>query len=231
MEYAGKRFELAETVPSQVIEHMVARNCIFDNCRISLVRALSDRVQVRNVELIDCTAINCQFGPLILSDVSVINLRTNDLLILWAPEFHHVKIVGKCGKIKINREADILHWDESLQSQFDMSRHDLYSSIDWALDISEAELTEFEATGVPANLVRRNPNLHFIVTRDRVLETGWREKFQPSTDYWQFALDQFLESNEKDTIFVAPRLKSKKRFKELHSELLWLRELGVALPN
>lgn len=45
---------------------------------------------------------------------------------------------------------------------------------DWALDISGAEFTGLELRGIPARLVRRNPETQAVVRRDRLLDGRWQ---------------------------------------------------------
>lgn len=44
---------------------------------------------------------------------------------------------------------------------------------DWALDLSQAELSGLELRGLPSRLVRRNPEVHGVVRKERLADGAW----------------------------------------------------------
>jgi hypothetical protein len=52
------------------------------------------------------------------------------LLIIWAATFHHAKLAGDIGKIKINSWAHFVDRTEATQAPFTSAREALYRSID-----------------------------------------------------------------------------------------------------
>jgi len=212
-------------------ENYVFEGCTFNNCAISLTKDVSKRAIIRNVQLKQCTAINCGIGPAILEDVNVEGLKTNDLLILWGPLFKRVTLSGKIGKLKINTAVHHVDRSADVQSPFDSMRQEFYKSVDWALDIRDAEFQEFDLHGVPANLVHRDPNTQVVVTRSRALQDGWRDKLSLKNSYWPFVIDMFLEDEEPDIVLVAPKGKPKKKYLELLEGLNELKEAGVTEPD
>ena len=206
-------------------------SCTFDNCAISLTKDVSKRAVVRNVRMERCTAINCDIGPAVFENVTVDGLTTNDLLILWGPLFKHVTLKGKIGQIKINREVHYVDRSAGVQSPFDKARAQFYMGLDWALDIREARFQEFDMHGVPASLVRRDPDTQVVVTRQKALREGWRRKISQSNTYWPFVIDMFLEDEEPDIVLVAPKGKAKKKYAELLHGLNELRKSGVVEPD
>ena len=100
--------------------------------------------------------------------------------------------------------------------------------MDWALDISEAQFTDFSMRGVPAELVRRDPATQVVVTREKALRTGWREQLSPTNTLWPFVIDMFLRDDEPDIVLVAPKGKRKPKLASLIEGLNELRCVGVA---
>ncbi|HDI6349128.1 TPA: hypothetical protein POA52_004865, partial [Escherichia coli] len=76
--------------------------CLFQSCSI-LSRKLNDNSDLpprfENILIKDCTALNCVSGPAFLKDVTVENLRTGDIFLIYSTMFHHVTLKGKLGAI------------------------------------------------------------------------------------------------------------------------------------
>ncbi len=212
-----------------LFEDLDFEECVFDNCALSLTKDNSLRSTVCNVRLVNCEARGCGIGPAIFQDVMVDGLKTNDLLILWAPLFRRVTLRGKIGKLKINVAAHYSDRSEETQRPFDKARLEFYSDSDWAIDISEGKFQEFDMHGVPARLVRRDPETQVVVTRENAIRPDWREKLSSWNDYWPFVIDLFLEDEEEDIVLVAPKGKPKKQFTESLNGINELCDIGVAL--
>jgi len=230
--YEGKEFvKLRDRDSGAVIEDIVLVNCVFDNCSVSLTRSIELRSTIRNVRLTNCVSVNCGIGPAVFEDVTLDGLETNDLLIAWGPLFKHVILKGKIGKVKINLTANF--WDprSEMQRPFDLARSKFYEKVDWALDIADAQFAEFEMSGVPAKLVRRDPATQIKVTRERALRSDWRERLSPTNTYWPMVIDLFLQDGQPDVVLVAPKRKPKRIFKSLLEGLDELRRLEVAEPD
>jgi hypothetical protein len=227
----GKTFSrLFDRNSCAVFADLVFNNCVFDNCALSLTTSPTLRSTVRNVRLKECVSVNCDIGPAVFEDVVVDGLETNDLLILWSPLFKHVTVKGKIGELKVNLRADT-DWSPVIQEPLALARSAFYKSVDWALDISEAEFKEFDLHGIPARLVRRDPATQVIVTRERAMKEDWRRKLKSSNTYWPFVIDMFLDDGEPDIVLVAPKRKRKKDFAWLLDGLNDLRQVGVAEPD
>ncbi|MFO6427423.1 hypothetical protein ACLBOM_26895 [Escherichia coli] len=87
--------------------------CLFQSCSI-LSRKLNDNSDLpprfENILIKDCTALNCVSGPA-LKDVTVENLRTGDIFLIYSTMFHHVTLKGKLGAIKINKKDYVRDYD------------------------------------------------------------------------------------------------------------------------
>ncbi|WP_146119008.1 hypothetical protein [Blastopirellula marina] len=138
---------------------------------------------------------------------------------------------GAIGSIKVNSWVDVLDQSTKTQGPFDSARERFYREIDWALDIREGKFYNLELHGIPARLVRRDPETQFVVTRERALQPDWRAKLSAGNRHWPFVIDLFLSDGYPDIVLVAPKRKPKKKYLELLDGLNELRELGVAEPN
>src|SRR5262249_23320306 len=152
---------------------------------------------------------NSDSGPAIFEDVLVDGLKANDTLILWGPLFKHVTLEGKIlGGLKINSWAtsDPQRETSKTEREFAAARRDFYDGLEWALDLDSAQVGgELDMRGVPARLVRRDPESQVIVTRERARKKGWRSKLSPSNEWWPFVIDMFLEDGDADVVLVAHR--------------------------
>jgi len=212
------------------IEGLKLVGCTFQWCGFALTTEISRRSIVRNVQLLNCRENGCEVGPGVLEDVTIADLQTNDLLILWGTVFSRVALTGRIGKVKINPYVDAVDRSERTQGPFDEFRDRFYSSIDWALDISDARFKEFDYRGIPSHLIRRDPETQMLVTRERALADGWRGKLSPGNVHWPFVIDLFLSDGDPDLVLVVPLGAPKKKRDRLLSELNELRDLGVVTP-
>lgn len=206
----------------------------FDRCRfgwVTLSQGLTDpgrRSTIRNIRVTDCTAVDASIGPAIIDDVLVDGLVTTSRpLICWAPALRHVTLRGVIGRVRI-----AAHYrggaDPRLQQAFTEANDAFYRNVDWAIDITGMKSDDFELHGVPARLVRRDPETQVVVTRERVMRGAWRELDLRGT-YWAVALESFLRSGRSDEVLIAP--KRAKDFGILKAGLDLLRRAGVATPD
>ena len=81
------------------------------------------------------------------------------------------------------------------------NRH-FYQGVDWALDITEARFTGVEfSSGIPADLVRRDPESQVILRRSSVVDGTWRERVDNMlATIW---IEDFVRAGFDDTILVA----------------------------
>jgi hypothetical protein len=159
-------------------------NCCFENCILSLTNDIRKRCTVRNVWLTDCEGINSEIGCAILEDVVVDGLKLNDLMIGFATRFKRVVLKGKIGPIKINSTPLNVDLTQDALAAFERDQRSFYADVDWALDISQAILATFELEGVPADLVRRDPETQAIVRRENALTKGLVKKLEASGNVW-----------------------------------------------
>lgn len=121
--------------------------CAFINCGLSLTEDIAQIAEIQDIQISDCTVSGCSVGPLVASDVTISDLSTDGLLILWNPYLRHVEMKGKMGRIKINATARPSTFENEKQKPFDDYRSGFYADVDWALDISKARFKEFDIDG------------------------------------------------------------------------------------
>lgn len=204
------------------------KRCTFIDCTMSITRNPRRRTTIRNVKLLDCKEIGCSLGPAVLEDVLIDGLTTSDLLQGWGAVFRHVTIRGRVGRIMVSPVIAPGVATASEQQDFDEANHAFYATVDWALDITEADAEELEIQGVPARLIRRDPTTQVIVKRAKLADDGWRD-LDLSDTHWPTSLEFLLERGEEDAVLVAP--KRHQRFDALLRGLRVLQEHGVAEPD
>lgn len=201
------------------------QNCKFVNCRVSITKNPRRRSTVRNVRLIGCETRQCAVEAAILEDVVVDGLKTNYPLHVNGAAFKHVVLKGAVGRVVIDATVLPGKLTEDEQTAFDEANAAYYETVDWALDIREAQFRECDLRTIPAHLIRRDPETQVIVKREKAVLESWRS-LDLSNTYWATTLEVFLRRGSEDTVLVAP--KSDPQYKRLLDGLKMLRDAGVA---
>jgi hypothetical protein len=210
----------------QVYGHLF-RNCQFVNCAFSLTDKIESRSYARDIHIFDCHIANAQFGPGVIEDVDVDGLLTDDTTAFFGTLFRRVRLRGEIGKISICPEAASWSLPNEVQVRFDSERAAFYAKTDWALDISKAHFEELDIVGIPASLIRRNPDRQFVITREGASREDWRHRVSANCDYWTRVIDQFLQDNDQSTVLVAPKTSNNEKQQRLADGLQELRALGI----
>src|SRR5258705_2507988 len=184
------------------------RNTSFKMCHLPGASSPGDWNKIGDVALTDVSQWNCSIDTTAIEDVSLHNLKRSGSapLFLWGCVFRHVRLSGRLSGIKINRSVAIgSAASTGAQSEWDRATIDYYKGVDWALDISAAKFAggvTFEA--IPGDLIRRNPEIQVLLTRDRLSKTDWQ-----AVDFDQTAIDLalswFLQGSLFDSVVVAAR--------------------------
>lgn len=216
--YTGARFE----------------RCRFENCWIYTSYDPQRRAIVRDITLVNCEVQAVGIERPILEEVVVDGLRTHALIQTWAAVFKHVTFRGKVGRIMtsslIGIDAATGERPARFQKAFDAANAAYYATVDWALDIREGEFQELDLRGVPAHLVRRDPQTQVVVTREKATEERFWRTLDLSRTYGPTALEMFLyRTTAPAIVLVAP--KRARDFTELLAGLQRLRDAGVADPD
>jgi hypothetical protein len=217
-----------------LLEDMAFERCEFSRCALSLTDQLDQISTVRNVEMKYCSVMDCHVGPVVISQATISDLITNNLLILWCPYLDHVRISGSVGRMKINAAARPATLGNDKQRPFDEFRKKFYDDVEWALDIRDARFKEFDLEGIPAHLVLRDPESQIVITRERALQIatpGWETKLSASDTHWPFAVNLFLSDGDPEMILVAPLGAAKAERDSLLRTLREFRSIGLADPD
>lgn len=214
-----------------VIRDVEFRGCSFTGCSLSVTRDPGLRTLVRNVALVGCEQRGCGIYTAVLEDVAVNTLKSGNTLWCRGTAFRHVTLTGRLGAVCVQ---PIGIWGNSpdermaVQRVFEEVNAAYYSGVDWAIDISRAEFSDCDIHGIPARLIRRDPESQVIITRQKILEGAWR-----TLDFRGTHLDAYIKANldwnDPDLVLVAPR--KHRKYNLMREQLKELRELGVAEPE
>ena len=204
-------------------------NCQFTGCSIGLeTHDLALRPRAAHLTFRNCIQAGCSLRGVIVEDTVVDGLKCSSLLQTWAAVFKHVTLRGKIDRLML---SDLFHPgepDSKFQLVVAQANAKYYASVDWAIDIREAEFKDFDCRGVPSRLVRRDPETQVMVTRSRVLACG--DAITAGGQFWAGMLKAFLgRESYADAIYAAP--KRDPRFKDLVAGLQELRRNGVTEPD
>ncbi len=226
--FDGQSFEgLRDRGTGRSYEDFEFRRCSFQGC-FTVASKPKHRVTFRHVRMIDCDERGCTIRAAILDECTVSGLRTEGLFQTWGAVYRHVALTGRIGRVMLSGSLGVSEEAVKQQKAFDDANAAFYAGIDWALDISQAEFEECDLRGVPARLVRRDPETQVMVTRSRALKGEWQH-LDLSRTHWATALELFLRRGLSEVVFVAP--KRGRDFNELVAGLRLLREAGVAEPD
>ena len=214
----------------RIFEDMEFRRCHFESSAISITKDPRRRTTVRNVRLIQCEEVGCSVWGAIVEEVIVDGLRTGGLLHTWGAVFKHVVLKGKIGGVMLSPLIDPSSATPAEQRVFDEANAAYYATVDWALDIREAEFEEVDLRSVPGRLIRRDPATQVLVTRERAADGRWRNLGLGLQTYWPTAIEFFLEDSKEEAIVLAAP-KRNREFRQLLWGLQVLREAGIAEPD
>ncbi len=229
--FENRVFECLYDRGGRIFENLEFRHCRFESCALSITTNPRRRSIVRNVRLIQCEQEGCAIDTAIIEDVVVDGLNTHgQLLQTWGAVFKHVTLKGNIGRVMFSPKVGLGvkgFAKPQVQRAFDEANAAYYATVDWALDIREARFEECDIRGIPARLIRRDPETQVVVTREKALQGKWRELEIP--DLWKGWIELFLEDGEPDVVLVAP--KRHRRYEVLLEGLKKLRDAGVAEPD
>lgn len=209
--------------------HICFYDCCFQSSAISITLEPNLRSTVNNVNLHDCELQGCSLNSAVVEDVLVDGLKTNGLAQAFGSVFSHVTLKGKIGRIMLSSLVSPGRATQQQQRAFQIANEEFYARVDWALDISRAEFEECDLRGgIPARLIRRDPETQVVITRTRALSGEWR-KLDLSGTYWGASFENLLKDGNPERVLVAP--KRSRQFKPLLRGLQLLREAGIAEPD
>lgn len=230
----------ARTFPSSYafedpFEEVAIRQCRFAMFQHPTQRELRDRPTLRRISVERCHFTASDIGPFILEDSVIDTIWFHRGK--WGPQqfagcaFKNVVIRGTVrGSLSFvpSRDWWMHHPTEPATTDPTIKVNErYYRLVDWALDISHAEFTgvEMYRSGIPARLVRRDPETQVVITRSSVAIGDWRRACGGSSQW--VAIERFLDSGFADAVLIAPRLN--KYLDEDVAAFRRLRDIGVVV--
>ncbi len=199
------------TIPAvALLEGATFERCTFHGGQIGYG---STRATLRHARLTDCRLKHKRVSCVCFDEVIVRNLKSGGMVHVINCLFRHVSFQGQFDKLFI----------EPSDYPRDPTPASYYASVDWALDISQAEFVELDLRGIPSPLVRRDPAHQVVVTRERALgRDGWKQ-----ITHYRGRIERMLRSTDRDEVFIVAGKRGKNAGIELEG-IARLLELGVA---
>ncbi|WP_284741600.1 hypothetical protein [Amycolatopsis sp. RTGN1] len=219
----GESFEdVRATSPGQIVEDFELDRCTFVASTLAQRTDLVPSLVVRRVNATRCILDNCLAVGIRFEDVTVDNLVTKGgLMHLSGCVLSHVTFKGRAGAVIAS--PPVPRPDEDLVSpEADRALVEAYKSVDWALDITQAEFVDVSLDYVPGNLIKRDPETQFLLRREHRAELDNRDV--PDGAHRVFS--RFDISPFDSMVVVAP--KRSKQFRRLMDIFEGLREVGLA---
>lgn len=184
-----------------IIEDFECRKVEFQGC-YAIAEDPSHRPLIRNIVLERCKNRGCSLDGAIVENVIIKHLDTANTLITWGTVFRHVTFQGRIGTMLLNHLFSTQEHPRVPEAAWRRCNEEFYASVDWALDISQAEFKDIDIRGIPARVIRRNPETQMVLTRETALEGKWRN-LDLSNTFWKTAIEMFLNWGYPDTVLVA----------------------------
>ncbi|MBB2487498.1 hypothetical protein H5407_19870 [Mitsuaria sp. WAJ17] len=176
--------------------------------------------------IMDAEINGCSVGPAIIRRSTFSGIR-GDLLICWGTFFDQVKVFGRFDALMLNgvpkpglNEAD--------KRIFSKKRSNFYRDVEWALDISQAEFSDFciRYSAVPIEKIILDPATQFVV--DISGGVGGVDGLVLSS-YTKTMISQMLKERAEKGLLVAPK-RDGKLFSAILQDADILRSAGYIKP-
>lgn len=167
--------------------------------------------------------------PRFLKTIVVDGLHGEYEMKTWGAVFKHVTLRRRIGPVLIISNAVFPFDPEEVKREFEQANAAYYRTVDWALDISAAEFDDCDIRGIPARLIRRDPETQAVVKRAKARRGDWREMSFGKAEWVKAAIKHMLEWGNEDVVLVAG--KRAKDFRATLNAINLLRRAGIADPD
>lgn len=226
--FNGETFRgLKDIDTGRVLQDVELERCTFEGCGLSRTIHQDRRTVVRNVVARNCRVAAVSVGPAIFEEIEIDGLAIHDGVFAWGASFRHVTLRGRIGRIAVRPTLSSDKPEDAARRIAEANRA-YYETVDWALDIADAEFAHFEAAGIPARLIRRDPETQIVVTRAAAQRGDWRQLDLTGT-WWPITLETLANGEYADGVLVAP--KKARNVRQLVAGLRLLQDAGVAEPG
>lgn len=232
MKYSGTIIDSKNLdAPHPLLENLHFEKCFFDNCTLGQANSPDQRLVLRNIELVNCRQRACDLGSAVIEDTLVDGLGREGRIPLfaWGAVYKHVTLKGKLSLMKLNQFVSPTA-SASTQANWDTANRSYYHSVDWALDIKEAEFQgSLDIHCVPGRLIRRDPETQVLVKRETLNQIDWRE-LPWGKSAFDIALEWFLNDGLYDDVVLIAS-KRATGFKDEMLAITMLRKQQVAVAD
>lgn len=204
------RCQGAYKIPNR-LRDLVLRRCLFDSCQHPHKVDPGRRPIVQNVALVRCHVYGSDLGPVVAEDCEIDTIWFHRGI--WGPQriagcaFKHVVIRGNVtGALTFSPGPSwaVSPSGPAIEDPYVIANRRFYEGVDWALDISEANFTSVGFwSGIPARLIRRDPETQVVLTRSKLLDGRWRAVIPDRMS--EIVIEDFLLTGFDDTVYVASR--------------------------
>lgn len=146
---------------------------------------------------------------------------------IYGAVMRHVVLRGRVGRLMLSPVFTPVCERSEWPAWFS-ARKAYFADVDWAIDVAEVQAEELSLAGVPASLIRRDPETQ-VVVRAQNLDASRLGGVDLSGTYWPQALELIAFYGLPDLVLVAPR--RNRRFAALVKGLRNLQEAGIADPH
>lgn len=215
--YEGDEFVGLVDRGGNAISDLTVKKCTFNRCMLSRTQDVRHRTRVERVKLSQVKALNCSVGCPEVIACEITDLATNRPLMLRGAVFRRVTLRGRIGAFFAGSTVDPGNPTSPLQRLVDQHNAAFYKSVEWALDIREADFDQCDLRGVPGDLILRDPAKHFLLRRSTLLSGAWQQHVGKGV---AAVIRMFLDSGSLAEVIVPDR--------RMMPDMLRLRGAGIA---
>ncbi|GMU67655.1 MAG: hypothetical protein AMXMBFR36_39290 [Acidobacteriota bacterium] len=203
---------------------------LFDNCSLGPPSSPRYRSRISDIALIDCAQLASGVCGAILENVIVSGLSREGRipLFLSGVVFNRCRLEGRISFFKLHAAPSALS-PPSETAVWLAANQDFYQSVDWALDIQDADFTFGpDLHFVPGALVKRHSETQALVRRSKLTSVSLGDLPWGKSSL-SLAVQWFLQDSPyEDTVLVAA--KKSRGFADDLAAIRMLRENGIAEP-
>ena len=193
-------------------------SAVIHNSSIPIPKNISKRFELTDIEIENCKHWACNLHGAILKDIRATKLTGGKGIpaFFWGCVYSNVILKGEISGVLFRWQVD--PQNEAISKKVLKHNISLYKEIPLAIDISEAKFTTFQdIQGVPASLIKRNPDWHYVVNREnaKIMHSNVQEY-----GIWSLVYDTLKATGLDDTVVVlAQKGKKYKEDREFAEEL------------
>ncbi|MFF2494757.1 hypothetical protein [Agromyces sp. NPDC058064] len=149
-----------------------AARITLDGCDVARAGTGGERARLARVQVTDLEIRSASVSGAVLEDVVVDGLRnTTDFGFVFGCELRRVTLRGRIRHLVLNPE---LHDpDPAVGHRYAEWHRARLEDPEWMLDLRDAT-GDIEIRGYPSRFIRRNPELHAVVTAESLATSDWR---------------------------------------------------------